>query len=281
MHTILLPFTHSLPVSQTLKVAVTLGAPYQSYIEGAYVRQALPIIAGEGITLPGDYLAQFEQESRQLCQEAKQAFEDLAAEMNLPMGVIDQRGQGARCGWVELSGGEGESVGEHARLFEVTILTRQVDSDGPDWRTTCEAVLFESGRPVLILGDDVPEVIGKHIVIAWNGSMETARTITAGRSLLERAEQITVLTIEGGAVPGPDTESVAKHLRAAGYPAEAVIIDKGALTIGQAIVSECERRGGDLLFKGAYTHSRLRQMIFGGATQEIIQGCRLPVFLSH
>ena len=50
---------------------------------------------------------------------------------------------------------------------------------------------------------------------------------------------------------------------------------------GQAILAEAQRDGVDLVIKGAYTHSRLRQMIFGGATTHLINETTLPVFMAH
>ena len=50
---------------------------------------------------------------------------------------------------------------------------------------------------------------------------------------------------------------------------------------GEAILAEAKAQGADLLVKGAYTQSRLRQMIFGGATSHILGAAELPVFFAH
>jgi nucleotide-binding universal stress UspA family protein len=39
--------------------------------------------------------------------------------------------------------------------------------------------------------------------------------------------------------------------------------------------------GADLVLKGAYTQSRIRQMIFGGGTRHIIMEAQLPVLMAR
>jgi nucleotide-binding universal stress UspA family protein len=147
--------------------------------------------------------------------------------------------------------------------------------------TTLEAALFESGRPILIAPPRPPEALGKNIVIAWNGSTETARTIAFAMPFLAQAERVNVLTVEGGGVLGPTGTEVVRHLGRSGISATAAEVAPGERSVGEAILEEAAAEGADLLVKGAYTHSRLRQMIFGGATSHILDAADLPVFMAH
>lgn len=146
---------------------------------------------------------------------------------------------------------------------------------------TLEAALFESGRPILIAPPTPPSVLGRNVVIAWNASTETARTIALGMPFLLRAERVTILTIEGGTVPGPAGEEVVRSLYRHGIEATATTVSAGRRQIGEAILAESEAIGADLLLKGGYTQSRLRQMIFGGATSYILAEATLPVLMAH
>jgi len=58
-------------------------------------------------------------------------------------------------------------------------------------------------------------------------------------------------------------------------------VDLDGKTTGEAILAAAESLGCDLLIKGAYTQSRLRQMIFGGATQHVLNNSPLPVLLAN
>ena len=120
------------------------------------------------------------------------------------------------------------------------------------------------------------------MLIAWNGSTEQARAIAFAMPLLQRAERVTVLTIPGGAaVPGPSAEQVTRSLQRNGIPATLLTVELGGRSTGETILATAEAQGCDLLIKGAYTQSRLRQLIFGGATSHILANAMLPVFMAH
>ncbi|MDH3917601.1 MAG: universal stress protein, partial [Rhodospirillales bacterium] len=122
---------------------------------------------------------------------------------------------------------------------------------------------------------------GEVIVVAWNGSTESARAVALAMPFLAQARKVYVLAVEGGSVPGPNAGELAEHLVRNGLPAEATGIRPEGRSIGEAILEETSSLGADLLVKGAYTHSRLRQMIFGGATSHILAEAGLPVLVAH
>ena len=82
-------------------------------------------------------------------------------------------------------------------------------------------------------------------------------------------------------VPGPSGAEIVQGLGRNGIAARAQQIRAGERATGAAILEECAALGADLLLKGAYTHSRLRQMIFGGATSYILGAAELPVIMAH
>ena len=276
--TILLPFNNTPPNAAALDAACLL-AGNDGYIECVFCRQVLPIIAGEGITLPGDYLAEFEEEGRQQAEAARDVFGSLLAERSIPEGSVT--GSGLRAGWTEMVGSGPEGIGEYARLFDLSIISRVPGDLSVDWKTTAEAVLFDSGRPLLLVGNEIPSRIGCRIVVAWNASTETSRTLTAGAALLQGSEEVRVLTVRGATVSGPDGEQLTQHLKASGITAEAKMIERGGHGIGEAILQEAEQFQADLIIKGAYTQSRLRQLVFGGATRERITQASQPMLMSH
>src|SRR3546814_7940958 len=143
-----------------------------------------------------------------------------------------------------------------------------------------EAALFDSGRPILIAPPTPPQTVGDHCVIAWNGSSEAARTIAFAMPLLAKAKKVTVLTVEDGMVPGSSTTEVAQHLIRNDIPADHVDAKAGYRTVGEAILEETMALGADLLVNGAYTQSRVRQMIFGGAPSHILAKAGLPVLMA-
>jgi nucleotide-binding universal stress UspA family protein len=277
-HAILLPFNNTQPTATVLDAARQMAGTH-GYVEGAFCRQVLPIIAGEGITLPGDYLAEFEEEGRQQAEAARLKYLELLEARDIPFGGLDV--SGFRAGWTEMVGSGPEGVGEYARLFDLVILGRSVEDSAVDWKTAAEAVMFDSGRPLLIVSDEIPATIGRKILLAWNGSTETARTLTGAMSILTDIDEVLVVTVEGAIVSGPAGEDVCRHLNASGISSTAQTIDRGTSSVAQAVLEAADKFSADLIIKGAFTHSRLRQLIFGGPTSELLRSSTLPILLSH
>jgi len=172
-------------------------------------------------------------------------------------------------------------LGSIARVHDLTVLGRPGNDDGGARMTTLESVLFDSGRPVLIAPPGGTGSFGENIVMSWNSSTEGARTLAFALPLLKSAKKVTVLTIEEVVVPGPTGAQVCENLKANGIEAEERTISAKSRKPGAAILDEAATIGCDLLIKSAYTQSRLRQMIFGGATSHILSNAELPVFMAN
>jgi nucleotide-binding universal stress UspA family protein len=191
-------------------------------------------------------------------------------------------GSGLSFGWLD-DAPEGEGfVGSYGRVFDITVLSR------PDANTiglhnrAIESGLFESGRPILLSPPKPPKQIATNIMIHWNSSTEQARTTAFAMPLIEKAERVTVLTVIGGqGVPGPSSEQLLNQLLRNGIDAKPMSVGLEGRSTGEAVLAAAQSQGCDLLVKGAYTQSRLRQMIFGGATSHILAKAEVPVIMAH
>ncbi len=176
---------------------------------------------------------------------------------------------------------EDSFIGNHGRVFDLIALGRP----GPDPQNPrtppLEIALFDCGRPVLIVPATAPKTIGRNILIHWNRSTQQARTTAFAMPLLHKAEKVTVLMVEGGTVPGPSGEEAAHYLRRNGIKADAITVKPRTRSAGEVVLEHATSLGCDLLVKCAYTQSRLRQMIFGGATRHILANATLPVLMAH
>jgi nucleotide-binding universal stress UspA family protein len=188
---------------------------------------------------------------------------------------------GASYAWVRPGGQSDTFIGGYSRVFDLIVLGRPGRAPQTPRMAPLEAALFESGRPVLIAPPTPPDALGRNVLVAWNGSTEQARANAFAMPLLRDAGEVTVLTVEGGMTPGPTGEDVALHLGRNGVPAAAVTVAPDGRTTGETILDQARLRGCDLLVKGAYAQSRLRQMIFGGATRHILAHATLPVLMAH
>jgi nucleotide-binding universal stress UspA family protein len=168
-----------------------------------------------------------------------------------------------------------------ARYFDLCLLGWAQGNQTA--RSTAEAILFGSGRPIVLLPDDVDVGALGHIVIAWDGSRVAARAVADAQPFLARASKITVVTVtDEKRLPGQDIgERLAQGLRTRGLAAEAVSMQAAGRSIGTTLQQHSLKIGGNLLVMGGYGHSRVRDFVLGGATEGILANLQLPVLLSH
>jgi len=129
----------------------------------------------------------------------------------------------------------------------------------------------------------VPPAIGDTIAIAWNGSTETALTVALSMPFLKLAKHVVIVAVgpQHMPEPGPAGEELARNLEAHGLSVSMRTAFGRQKPQGESFLKETMAAGGDLLLKGAYTQSRIRQMIFGGATRHIIMESRVPVIMAR
>ena len=279
MKTILVPMEPHEGMSAVLDTALLLAKKSDGYIEGFPLRFGISefVAVDPAGSIP---LESYRQESQEEAAQARRLFESFMQERGVPQssGPV----AGLSCGWLD-DAPEGESfVGSYGRVFDITVLSR------PDANTiglhnrAIESGLFESGRPILLSPPVAPKQIATNVMIHWNCSTEQARATAAAMPLLHQAEQVTVLTVSGGsAVPGPTAEQLLKHLLRNGITAKPMTVGLEGRSPGEAILRAAKSANCDLLVKGAYTQSRFRQMIFGGATSHILAKAELPVLMAH
>jgi nucleotide-binding universal stress UspA family protein len=166
-----------------------------------------------------------------------------------------------------------------SRVHDLSIVSREALVDcGP---TAMEQLLFDSGRPMLLSPHDWSQPIGDYVAIAWNRSSETARLVSQTMEVLRQAREVHVIEIEDWFVDGPPGKGICDYLKANGVAAQLHSTGKARAEFGYQILHEAQIIGADLLLKGAYTQSRISQVMFGGATRDILREARLPVLLAH
>lgn len=281
MKTILVPFYDDDIAESALGASWLVAERFNSYVEALFVMRPPQIFDGEGIALAGSYMTQLKDEERRLAESAHKRFQSVIESRGVSVVDVATEADGVTAGWRETEGLEGQVVGDYGRLFDLIVIGRNFGQPWIDWSVMCEAALFETGRPVLVAAAQTPSSIGERVVVAWNGSTETARCIALSMPFLERADAVLVLTVEGWQVPGPSGDQVTAHLRRNGISATAKHVDSGSRSVGEAILDETKEFNADLIVKGAYTHSRLRQLVFGGATRHLLHNTPIPLFMAH
>jgi nucleotide-binding universal stress UspA family protein len=187
-----------------------------------------------------------------------------------------------------LAEGNAAEVGVlHAHYADLTI-TSQIDPSKPPpggWARLPQQLALASGRPTLILPYAGRfETICRRVLVAWSRTRESARAINDALPILERASHVTVLSInprrgeDANDLPGAD---IALHLARHGVKAEAASTVAEDIDVGNTLLSRAADLGADLIVMGSYGHSRMRELILGGATREVLRHMTVPVLMSH
>jgi len=282
MKTILIPSEDHDAMPAVLEAARLIARQFDSYMEGFAVRPALgtyvTVEPVSGIAISGA----FEDDT---AKQIRSEFESFMQSHSVPRMAREDGPAVFSYDWPRDEPAEDDHIGGRGRAFDLIVLGQP----GPDPQNPplapLEAALFESGRPVLIVPPSTPKALGRNVLVAWNDSTEQAHTNAAALPLLRLADKVTVLTVEGGAASAASGQAAAGHLRRNGVKAAALSVKSGARHSGEATgeitLQHAASLGCDLLVKSAYTQSRFRQMIFGGATRHILSNATLPIFMAH
>jgi nucleotide-binding universal stress UspA family protein len=98
--------------------------------------------------------------------------------------------------------------------------------------------------------------------------------------LLKSWESVQILEVNQGRDEGTDlgiTAALARH----GIKATRRSMVAPDISAGDEILSRLADQGADLLVMGAYGHSRMRELIFGGVTRHIARQMTAPTLWSH
>ena len=260
--------------STRLDVAVTLAVTHGAHLVGLHVMGEPWLPLHVAVEVPPDFQ---EQQRRHFSEQARRA-ETRFRERAERDGIADE--------WRLAEGDIVGTVQLHARYADLTIVGQALDLETApaELRLLPEELVLGVGRPVVI----VPrygtfERVGTRVLVAWNGSREATRAIHDAMPILKRATKVTVLSIDpaGKAVRRLPSADIALHLARHGVVAEADSTPSLDLAVGDILLSRAFDMGVDLIVMGAYGHSRVREMVLGGATRALLQQMTVPVLMSH
>lgn len=278
IRTVLVPVEDADHTGRVCDLAAMLARMFDGYVEGCPLGRLAFESIGAVEPMAGVVLATPESRPTATPGDLRERFDDAMRRAGIAPASAPSPALG--CGW---SGGElmtDDDFATRSRVFDIAVVGRpNPDHTGPRI-STLESVLFEGGRPVLVTPPDLPPALGRTVVISWNRSTESARSVSFAMDLIRRAERVLVLTVEGGAVAGPTGAELCRTLAAHGVAAEERTVSPGRASVGETIRQQAVEYGADLIVKGAYTQSRLRQMVFGGPTSHLLYHAELPVLMA-
>lgn len=194
---------------------------------------------------------------------------------------------GVACEWLPTPVDDAAALLKIGRCADLIVVGQRPlgHPDGSRARLAAAELVLGAGRPLLIVpGTAAPATVGERVVIAWNGTRESARAVADALPLLAQAKAVTVLSGVDAGGTGYTRSSAQGLMRSLErHTIKAQLADLGPqrFYIGDKILQYCAEHAVDLLVMGAYGHSRASELVLGGVTQTVLGSMTLPVLMSH
>ena len=175
----------------------------------------------------------------------------------------------------------GAAAETYARYHD--LIVTGIGINDVSMEATAETVIFASGRPTLLVPQDLPTSLFQHLMIAWDGSRVATRAVADSRDFLRlaKAVTITVVTDEKALPEGNPGSKLKDYLDRHNINASVAQVQARRRPIARALQDQALEIGADMMVMGAFGHSRMRDFVMGGATTGILRDLELPVLLSH
>ena len=272
---------------QLLDLALAVGRPTNAHIAALYPkrdpREALAYAGmgmGTELMATGPIMEQLEREGRDGSARSRATVEAWRTQAGLVEAAKPGPADRVTVGWSEQTGAPAELVIRAGAKADLIVHGVSEDDAGFQ-QELLEASLFGAARPVLMAPPKPVAEPFKCAMIAWNGSHEANRAVAAALALLPRFARVYFFyraePHRAPADPAEPIELLAWH----GIAAEVVATGAAGDSVGADLLAAASSVGASLLIMGAYTHGRVREMMFGGVTHHVLHHAKLPVFLVH
>ncbi len=189
--------------------------------------------------------------------------------------------------WRELRGEfVATGVARHALCTDLMVLGQHDPNDNAALAVPSDfvaSVMISSGKPALIIPyANACKTLGQEVLIAWSPTRECARALMAAIPFLQQAQRIHLVVRDDSSQEGAVASNVEAYLKL--HAVQAPVKRHAALpssSVGEALLSLAADTSADLLVMGCYSHSRARELVFGGASRTLLKSMTLPVLMAH
>lgn len=283
---ILVPFGGGDTDTAVFASAVTLGRRFGAHLDFYHVN----ISGGEAaISTPHaghamgaalrDMLSTLQAQAEERAAKARIHFEALCSAEEIPRIATPAAMSDISADWIEENDHVKAKLVARARCRDLVIVARTHAGDEVP-RDLLEVLVINCGRPVLIIPDNTPLPEPKTVVVCWKDCAEAARAVGAAIPILQRAERVVIASVQESANPYGASE-VARMLEWHGVTPDILSLPRSETPVSAALAAAARRVGADLMVMGAYRRSPLREVLFGGVTQNALDGSDVAVLLVH
>jgi nucleotide-binding universal stress UspA family protein len=257
--------------------ALKIAAGRSAHVIGLHLIADLPVYGEFPAEVSEEVIERLQKAGKDAAAGARRAFDDAVQKMPVSCEW--------RCFTASYAAGN-DLIAQNGRAADLIVCGKPSEEVPDAWSDFSETALMRSGRPVLIVpGLKPPATLGEHAIIAWNDTREAARAVADSLDLLKSASTVRAVTFIEKENQREAAEALGADLIASlarqGVAASLDVSYAGNGSAGEAILSKLLEEGCDLLIMGGYSHSRLREMIFGGVSRDILRDTWVPTLVSH
>jgi nucleotide-binding universal stress UspA family protein len=194
----------------------------------------------------------------------------------------DLANEGVSWNWLHYDGSAAQMLVDRARLADVVVVSQPGSGRGDNQPLPIAAdIALHARAPVLA----IPEASGGldcvgTAMVAWNGSAESAYALRVARPMLRGASAVHVVEVSEGGADMPSS-AACRYLARHGIAAELREVPRGDRAVPEILSATATEIGADYVVMGAYGRSRLRELILGGVTREMLHGSAVPILMAH
>lgn len=280
LRTILVPVRGDGKGEGILDHALSLAKRHNAHLEVVHCRPRPGDMIPYGVIVPSSLRETINTSAKALADEEEGRMRKLFADYCAKRGVEEVDAfpwpaDRVTATWREVMGKQATVVGLRGRLADLIVVARP-DRDQNLGLNTLQAALLESGKLVLMCPPQPVASVGARIAVAWNGSREAARAMTAALPVLCKADSVAILASTDRELPVSAADAKT-YLEAHGVSASVQGFKRGSESVPRLLLETAKKSGADCLLMGAYGQSRQLEMILGGVTQHVVDYGDLPV----
>jgi nucleotide-binding universal stress UspA family protein len=273
----------------SLGTALALATLFGGHIDVAHIRSVVPSLvpatgANSAQLISGlQYVSALRECDKDRRDHARRQFRQFCAAAKIREAGGHPPAKGSvSVTWSDHEGNEVDQIIRMAHRHDLIVL--RAATEGLDGFSPEEAgeIILSRGGPVMLAPPRPPSEIGHTIAIAWKNTPEAVSALGSAMPFLYRADKIFVVSVADADHPAdPSVDDVVVRLRWHGLNAVADPITAKQSSPTACLMDRVEALGADLMVMGAYGRSRMRELIFGSFTKQVLSGAALPIFLSH
>ncbi|CAN7402927.1 universal stress protein [Bradyrhizobium sp. LjRoot220] len=276
--------SHTGQIETALSVAKALGA----HVQALFISEPPPVARGGltatemGRTATVALENRYAEERERTAQEAREVFAQACAVVGIPMlSANDEPGSPLAASWREAEGSYVEIAVQRAAAFDLMVAASATVTES--LMAIAEQSLLRTRRPVLLAPAQLQTNLTDSVMIAWDESPECWHAVSAAIPFMQLAKSVRVIRVDRDASNRQASQAeVLAYLRCHGISATAQVVAPELRSVGDTLLAVGAEYEAGLLIMGAYSHSRLREMLLGGATRHILKNASArPVLLAH